>query len=190
MRLNGSQNTNLVGNDQGNVLVGNRGDNVIDGREGVDSVMFRGNYSDYSIETDEGKTVVKDKSERIDGEDSLISVEYLVFRDKTISTAKLSNEGEPKHPEKLGLNHSYPNPFNPVTTIAYDLPKRNSVNLSIYNIMGFRIATLINGSEEAGYKKIVWDGTDDFGRTVSGGVYLVHIKAGNYEVSRKMLFLK
>ena len=190
VRLNGSQNTNLVGNDQGNVLVGNRGDNVIDGREGVDSVMFRGNYSDYSIETDEGKTVVKDKSEQIDGEDSLISVEYLVFRDKTISTAKLSNEGEPKHPEKFGLNHSYPNPFNPVTTIAYDLPEKSRVNLSIYNIMGTRIATLINGSEEAGYKKAVWDGTDDFGRMVSGGVYLVHIKVGVYTETRKMLFLK
>ena len=190
VRLNGSQNTNLVGNDQGNVLVGNRGDNVIDGREGVDSVMFRGNYSDYSIETDEGKTVVKDKSERIDGEDSLISVEYLVFNDKTVATAKLSNDKQPKHPEKFGLNHSYPNPFNPVTTIAYDLPEKSRVNLSIYNIMGTRIATLINGSEEAGYKKAVWDGTDDFGRMVSGGVYLVHIKAGNYEVTRKMLFLK
>ena len=142
--------------------------------------------------------MVKDKSERIDGEDSLISVEYLVFNDKTVTTAKLSNENQPKHPEKFGLNRSYPNPFNPVTTIAYDLPKKSRVNLSIYNIMGTKIVTLINGSEEAGYKKAVWDGTDDFGRMVSGGVYFCKIQtrqnngghAGQFTQTRKMLLLK
>ena len=119
-----------------------------------------------------------------------MSVEYLVFQDKTISTGKLSNEGKAKYPEKFGLNHSYPNPFNPVTTITYDLPKKTSVNLSVYNIKGSRIATLINGSEEAGHKKTIWSGTDDFGRSVSAGVYLCRIEAGTFKQTRKMLLLK
>ena len=101
VRLNGSQDANLVGNDRGNVFMGNRGNNIIDGKEGVDTVMFRGNYSDYSIETDEGEILVIDMSGRIDGEDKLISVEYLVFRDKTISTGQLSNEEKAKtYPQK------------------------------------------------------------------------------------------
>lgn len=190
VRLNGSQNANLVGNDQGNVFAGNRGNNIIDGKEGVDSVMFRGNYNDYSIQTDKEKTVVKDKSEHIDGEDKLISVEYLVFQDKTVSIEELSIEEKVNYPEKFGLNHSYPNPFNPVTTITYDLPKKTSVNLSVYNIKGSRIATLINGSEEAGHKKTIWTGTDDFGRSVSAGVYLYRIKAGTFKQTKKMLLLK
>ena len=152
--------------------------------------MFRGNYNDYSIQTDEEKTVVKDKSENIDGEDKLISVEYLVFQDKTVSIEELSIEEKVKYPEKFGLNHSYPNPFNPVTTITYDLPKKTSVNLSVYNIKGSRIATLINGSEEAGHKKTIWTGTDDFGRSVSAGVYLYRIKAGTFKQTKKMLLLK
>ena len=191
VRLNGSQDANLVGNDHGNVFVGNRGNNIIDGKEGVDTVMFRGNYSDYSIETDEGEILVIDMSGRIDGEDKLISVEYLVFRDKTISTGQLSNEEKAKkYPQKFGLNHSYPNPFNPVTTITYDLPKNTSVNLSVYDIKGSRIATLINASEEGGHKKTIWNGTDDFGRSVSAGVYLCRMEAGKFKKTRKMLLLK
>jgi len=191
VRLNGSQDANLIGNDHGNVFMGNRGNNIIDGKEGVDTVMFRGNYSDYSIETDEGEILVIDMSGRIDGEDKLISVEYLVFRDKTISTGQLSNEERSKkYPQKFGLNHSYPNPFNPVTTITYDLPKNTSVNLSVYDIKGSRIATLINASEEGGHKKTIWNGTDDFGRSVSAGVYLCRMEAGKFKKTRKMLLLK
>ena len=77
-----------------------------------------------------------------------------------------------------------------MTTITYDLPKNTSVNLSVYDIKGSRIATLINASEEGGHKKTIWNGTDDFGRSVSAGVYLCRMEAGKFKKTRKMLLLK
>jgi hypothetical protein len=93
-------------------------------------------------------------------------------------------------PEQFALHHNYPNPFNPSTTINYDLPENSYVRLTIYDITGRRIRTLVNQSQTSGNRTVVWDGRDDFGRTVSGGVYLYSIEAGSFRQTRKMLLLK
>jgi len=88
----------------------------------------------------------------------------------------------------LGQNH--PNPFNPVTTIRYDLPEDAMVNITIYDMIGRRIKTLIKNEQATGYRTVVWDGCNDAGLPVSPGLYLYTIKAGNYVQTKKMVLLK
>ena len=108
----------------------------------------------------------------------------------TIDVSKLNvNDSEPI-PEKFALHANYPNPFNPTTTISYDLPEQSRVTLGIYDLLGKKIKTLINQSQDAGNKMAVWDGTDEFSRPVSAGVYLYQIQAGDFIQTRKMLLLK
>ena len=93
-------------------------------------------------------------------------------------------------PQKFTLHANYPNPFNPSTTISYDLPEQAQVTLGIYDLLGKQIKTLVNQSQDAGSKTAVWDGTDELGRSVSAGVYLYRIQAGEFSQTRKMLLLK
>jgi len=93
-------------------------------------------------------------------------------------------------PTTFSLEQNYPNPFNPTTTIKYDLPKDSKVVLSIYNLLGQEIRTLVNGTETAGRKAVVWNGKNDAGKTVGSGVYVYRLEAGATVKSRKMLFLK
>ena len=73
---------------------------------------------------------------------------------------------------------------------SYDLPENAQVTLSIYDILGKQIKTLVNQSQDAGKKIAVWNGTDDLGRQVSAGVNLYQIQAGDFSQTRKMLLLK
>ena len=93
-------------------------------------------------------------------------------------------------PTSYHLSNPFPNPFNPTTTISYDLPKRSQVTLGIYDLLGKQIKTLVNQSQDAGNKLAMWDGTDNLGRQVSAGVYLYQIQAGEFNQTRKMLLLK
>jgi hypothetical protein len=88
------------------------------------------------------------------------------------------------------LGQNYPNPFNPITTLRYDLPETGLVNITIYDILGRQIKTLINQNQDAGFKSVIWDATNDYGKPVSAGVYLYQIRAGNFVQSRKMVLLK
>ena len=108
----------------------------------------------------------------------------------TIDGSKLNIEDGDIIPESFALHANYPNPFNPTTTISYDLPKRSQVTLGIYDLLGKQIKTLVNQSQDAGNKIAVWDGTNNLGRQVSAGVYLYQIQAGEFTQTRKMLFLK
>jgi hypothetical protein len=93
-------------------------------------------------------------------------------------------------PGAYALHQNYPNPFNPTTTIEYDLPKSSSVRLEIYNITGQKVRTLTSGQASAGHQTIVWDGRDATGRSVSSGIYLYRLTAGEYVKTRKMLLMK
>ena len=84
----------------------------------------------------------------------------------------------------------YPNPFNPLTTISYTLPEAGAVELSIYNYLGQKVATLYSGQQPAGTHRIVWDGSADNTVAVSAGLYICRLQAGKYEVSRKVILLK
>ena len=71
----------------------------------------------------------------------------------------------------MRLLGNYPNPFNPATTIRYDLPKNAHVQLKVYNLLGNEIITLIDSEETAGEKRVSWSGMDQSGNLVGSGVY-------------------
>jgi hypothetical protein len=88
------------------------------------------------------------------------------------------------------LGQNYPNPFNPVTTLRYDLPKDALVNITIYDMMGRIVNNLVSSQQNAGYKSIQWNATNDAGQPVSAGIYLYTIQAGEFRQTRKMVLLK
>ena len=93
-------------------------------------------------------------------------------------------------PAQYTLHQNYPNPFNPVTTLHYDLPENGLVNITIYDIMGRIVKTLVNSSQTAGYKSIRWNATNDRNEPVSAGLYLYTIQAGEFRQTKKMVLLK
>tara|TARA_B100000131_G_C17990961_1_gene562555 strand:- start:205 stop:1011 length:807 start_codon:yes stop_codon:yes gene_type:complete len=88
------------------------------------------------------------------------------------------------------LHQNYPNPFNPTTKISYDLPEASVVRLSIYDLMGRKIRTMINSKQTAGFKNIQWNATDNLGKSVPAGMYIYTIQAGQFRQTRKMVLLK
>ena len=93
-------------------------------------------------------------------------------------------------PDEFALHQNYPNPFNPVTTLRYDLPETDFVNITIYDMLGREVKTLINQTQDAGYRSVIWDATNDYGKPVSAGIYLYQIQAGEYISTKKMVLLK
>ncbi len=93
-------------------------------------------------------------------------------------------------PTVFGLYQNYPNPFNPKTKIEYQLPKDTQVEISIYNIRGEKVRTLVNEKKKAGYHNVIWNGIDDRNRELSSGVYLYRIKTDGYSAIKKMLLLR
>lgn len=93
-------------------------------------------------------------------------------------------------PKRFSLYGNYPNPFNPSTTIRYDLPNEGEVNLSVFNILGQKVITLVNGTIKPGYHSAIWDGTNETGIEVGSGIYIYRIKFEKNIVSKKMLLVK
>ena len=90
-------------------------------------------------------------------------------------------------PQQYALSQNHPNPFNPATIMAYQLPQDTHVLLKIYNLLGQHIRTLVDEPKEAGYHQIKWDGNDASGRDVTSGIYLYTIQAGEFQTTKKMV---
>ncbi len=99
-------------------------------------------------------------------------------------------QNEASMPGSYSLLQNYPNPFNSTTTLRYDLAGHSNVNFIIYDMLGREVKTLINQTQDAGFKSVQWDATNDYGKQVSAGVYLYRIQAGEYMQTKKMVFLK
>jgi len=93
-------------------------------------------------------------------------------------------------PITYNLYNAYPNPFNPVTTLQYDLPQDALVNITIYDMMGRIVSNLVSSQQNAGYKSIQWDATNNAGQPVSAGLYLYTIQVGKFKQTKKMILLK
>ncbi len=92
-------------------------------------------------------------------------------------------------PARLHLGQNYPNPFNPSTIIPYQLPAPTRVRLEVFNILGQRVATLVDGERPAGFHTAAWNGTDASGRGVGSGVYLYRLLGGGERLTRSMVLL-
>jgi photosystem II stability/assembly factor-like uncharacterized protein len=90
---------------------------------------------------------------------------------------RLSASGSGEVPEEFSLASNYPNPFNPVTTLRYELPVASRVNLSVYDVLGRLVTTLADGVEDAGYRRAEWNSTNEAGLSVTSGVYFYRLQA-------------
>ena len=93
-------------------------------------------------------------------------------------------------PTVFALHENYPNPFNPTTTLRFDLPDISDVTLTIYNMLGQRVRTFNMNDTPAGFHSIKWNATNDYGDPVGAGVYLYQLRANQFVKTRKMVLLK
>ena len=103
---------------------------------------------------------------------------------------ELNNDNDVQFPSSFKIYSNYPNPFNPVTTLLYDLPEDGLVNITIYDMLGNVVNNLVNANQSSGYKSVQWNATNKQGQPVSAGVYLYTIQAGEFRQTRKMVLLK
>lgn len=111
------------------------------------------------------------------------------------ATARFSSGGEffvesQQVPIRFRLYANYPNPFNPATTIRFDIPQEGVAELSIYNMLGQRVRHLLKGSLPPGRYDIIWDGRNEAGQTVASGVYLYRLRIGRFVATRKMVLVR
>jgi len=92
-------------------------------------------------------------------------------------------------PRSFALGHNYPNPFNPATTIPYDLGESAQIEISIFNVRGQRVKELLDAFQPAGSYAIRWDGKDEKGRALAGGIYFLRMQAGQSQQSVKLVLL-
>ncbi|MFA6470894.1 MAG: FlgD immunoglobulin-like domain containing protein [Candidatus Latescibacterota bacterium] len=93
-------------------------------------------------------------------------------------------------PKELKLGQNSPNPFNPTTTISYEIPKASFATIIIYNSIGQEVKTLVNRDVQAGKYTATWNGKDNDGNSVTSGIYFYKVKAGQFEKTMKMTLIK
>ena len=93
-------------------------------------------------------------------------------------------------PDGYELLQNYPNPFNPTTEIAFGIPEAGEVKLTIYNLSGQLVRTLVSGQLSAGNHRVTWNATDDRGQRVASGIYLYVLKAGSVTIQKKLTLMK
>ena len=100
------------------------------------------------------------------------------------------NAEEELLPEVFALHNNYPNPFNPITNIRYDIPEVSDVRIDIYNINGQKVRTLVSREHQPGRYKIQWNATNEFGSHVASGRYIYKIHAKDFTSVKKLLLMK
>ncbi len=93
-------------------------------------------------------------------------------------------------PTVLDLQDNFPNPFNPTTTIRFDVPQQGQVLLEVFDVHGRLVSSLLNETRPAGYHTVVWDGLDNVGARVASGVYFYRVEAGNFSETKRMTLIK
>ena len=137
--------------------------------------MLPGATVKFSVIATDGKDTVK-----VTGDDKVLFVNRYDY-------LSIAAEGIPT---EFALHENYPNPFNPTTTLRFDLPEVSDITLTIYNMLGQKVRTFDYQNTSAGYHSVTWDATNDFGEQVGAGVYLYQLRAKQFVNTRKMVLLK
>ncbi len=166
---------------------------------GLGSITIVDNSTDWSLATvlidytGEGtpgfaaiQFVLQDKT----GGDPPSTDAFFIIDDVTLSILTDVNDDNPIVPHKHHLYNNYPNPFNPTTTIAYELDKASDVAITIYNLSGQRVKTVLSQFQGVGRHEAVWDGRNDAGVSLPSGVYLYSLRAGGNTLTKKMVLMK
>ena len=137
-------------------------------------------------------TVFEIEGLRNDGE--YCRVDYVEFVQSSQAKLSSNDQDSPELPAQFRLLGNFPNPFNPTTTIRYEIPatlaQNSKVVLEIFNILGRKIRTLVNANQGAGQYTIEWDGRSESGNVVTSGIYLYRVAVGNQVLLGKMSLLK
>lgn len=143
--------------------------------------------ADHTISSEKAHARYTDDLHAIDPSRAGIERQSL-FRTRLKTAPKISLIA--KQPKRFTLLGNHPNPFNPNTTIAFELYQHGLVRLDIFNLVGQRVATLLNGPLDAGTYHTTWNGKDEYGNTLPSGTYVVYLQAGTQKESRSMTLLK
>jgi hypothetical protein len=124
------------------------------------------------------------------GSDGYVGGEGWYIDDVKIVGLGTSNDDNILNIGKLQLFENYPNPFNPTTTLRFNLPAATNASLQVFNIKGQLVNTLVNGTLDSGTHSVVWNGTDSSNRSVASGVYYFRLSTPMGTQSKKMLLMK
>jgi hypothetical protein len=147
---------------------------------------FNGTGGNYGIASDDQDVINENMDAFIDIYNSLSGSGTAIEKMKTLLKSIIFIE----IPLEYSLGQNHPNPFNPTTQIKYDIPEDALVSITIYDIMGRSIKSLVNSNQTAGYHSISWDGKNNLGEGVSAGMYIYTIQAGEFRQTKKMVLLK
>ena len=157
-----------------------------------DGFLSLGAYGDVATEGDLGLSLVFRSLREI--EDSYIDIVDAGVVDGSYGLNALATPVSVRiqtRPEVYALRNNYPNPFNPETTLKYDLPEAGDVKLEVYNMLGQVVRTLVNEHKTAGRYAVQWDATNDHGQSMSSGIYFYRVQVGDsFTDVKKMLLLK
>jgi hypothetical protein len=124
------------------------------------------------------------------GIDELTDLLFLFTNDPSVGIDDEVSGGSPPLPQAFALAQNHPNPFNPATTIGYELSGEAPVTLTVFDLKGRQVRTLVSSRQTAGRHAVIWNGRDDGGHKVASGVYLYSLQVGEERVTRKLLLLR
>ena len=143
------------------------------------------NDSDHDFDGTNGRLVFQV------GNNCIPRNQYVAVQSNWVNTGTAGvNSDESLIPKEFALYDNYPNPFNPTTQIAVDLPEAATTEITVWNIMGQRVATLYTGDLNAGHHTLNFDGRDSNGKQLTSGMYLYRVAAGKYNATKKMTLMK
>ena len=143
------------------------------------------NDSDHDFDGTNGRLVFQV------GNNCIPRNQYVAVQSNWVNTGTAGvNSDESLIPKEFALYDNYPNPFNPTTQIAVDLPEAATTEITVWNIMGQRVATLYSGDLNAGHHTLNFDGRDSNGKQLTSGMYLYRVAAGKYNATKKMTLMK
>jgi hypothetical protein len=145
---------------------------------------FAGNQTDTVFVPDTllGNTKYYWRVDEVSAEDT---TEGMLWSFTTLDPTSIGNEKNGNIPDKFFVGQNYPNPFNPVTKIEYALPKTAHVKLNVYDIRGRLVKTILDETQSAGYREVIFDGGN-----LSSGIYFYHLQAGDFSEIKRMLLIK
>ena len=139
------------------------------------SVLYGQSYH-LNVNLNNGKTVSI----------AVTDIQKLLFTNLT----EINDTANQQPVQTFQLLNNYPNPFNPTTTIEYQIPENSTVTVSVFDINGKLVKNLVKAEQNAGLHQIAWDGTNQNGIKVASGIYIYLVKAGNLSSSKTMILLK
>lgn len=191
---------NTDGDPQVELLYSNMDDSLIliDGLTGQREWSYHDNYigfaqSTYYWERSAGPTLVDVDD---DGVDEIIFSTYTTAPpiihcyDSNISLGVNDQDDSTLLPKSVELGQNYPNPFNPSTTISFSVSERSHVTLTVYNVLGQKVANLVDEEKPAGDYRVTWDGSGAAGDRLASGIYFYAVQTESQSEAKKMLLLK